>query len=696
MALLVGSNSTTTSAVSKKTKFRSDIQGLRALAVVAVILDHFLGWPSGGFVGVDVFFVISGFLITSLLLREHDRSGTISFVGFYLRRAKRIMPAALLVIVATLGGAYALFSSTRFNAAVWDGVWAIFFGANWRLATLGTDYFQAGGPVSPLQHYWSLAVEEQFYFIWPWLMLLIFWALSRRRFTTAKDTRRVIGIVIVVLTVVSFAWSVWETHSNPSWAYFSTFSRAWELGVGAIVAVYASSVAILRPVIRHILGWTGLAGIIAAIFLMSDTVAFPGPSAALPVVAAALLILAGTGQERSPLWLLTNPVASYLGDISYSLYLWHFPVAILLLSIYPRGSAEYYVVGTLAILIASILSFHLVENPARKFERPKRAKYKTPSSPNGKASLIWLAVLAVITAGTVTAALVPRDVPASNGALAPKSTSGTVSAAVTKDKCWGAASLDSQADCVRDLGTAVLPDPKAVADDTGNSYACFPQKGERMKTCTYGGGTTHVALVGDSHAASLLPGLTEQAQAQGWKLDTYVGVGCIWATASCAAMPDIQAKLVEKHYDIVITSAYRGSGDTNKKAQAAAFADEWQPVAKAGSKIVVVKDFPIGAGPAVECVQRINFNAASNDCNIDLATAFKVEDAAAMAAATVPNSVVVDSKKYFCPADVCPGVIGNVLVYRDDISHITARYSKTLGPYLAKDIKQAAANLTAQ
>jgi peptidoglycan/LPS O-acetylase OafA/YrhL len=692
MALLVGTHSTTARPVLKKTTFRPDIQGLRALAVVAVILDHFLGWPSGGFVGVDVFFVISGFLITSLLLREHDRSGTISFTGFYLRRVKRIMPAALLVIVASVGAAYALFSSTRFNATLWDGIWATLFGANWRFAILGTDYFQAGGPVSPLQHYWSLAVEEQFYFIWPWLMLLIFWAISRRRFASEGDAQRIIGVAIVLLTVVSFVWSVWETQNNASWAYFSTFSRAWELGVGAVVAVYGSSFSRIQPFIRHALGWAGLGGIVLAIFVMNDTVAFPGPSAALPVLAAAVLILAGTGQERSSLWLLTNPVSRYLGDISYSLYLWHFPVAILLLSLYPGDSAEYYVFGTLIILVASILSFHLVENPARNFVWRKKAPHIS-SERTKRTSLIWLGVLAMVTAVTVTAALMPREAPVEARALSPKPTLSSASGAPVKDKCWGAAALDSRANCVRELGTEVLPNPKTLADDTGNSYACFPQKGEPMKTCSYGGGTTRVALVGDSHAASLLPGLSEQAQAQGWTLDTYVGVGCIWAMASCAAMDEIQAKLTEVQYDIVITSAYRGSGETDKVAQAAAFANEWQPVVSGGSKVIVVEDVPIGVGPAVDCVQRVNFNAAKNECTIDLAAAFRVEDAAAMAVADVPNSVVIDTSKYFCIANACPAVIGNVLVYRDDISHISANYSKTLGPYLAKDIKLAAATL---
>lgn len=693
MAISVGSASTRAAAEPKTGTFRPDIQGLRALAVLAVMADHLLGWPSGGFVGVDVFFVISGFLITSLLLREHDRTGTISFTGFYLRRAKRIMPAALLVIVATISAAFVLYGTARFNSTVWDGVWATLFGANWRFAILGTDYFEAGGPISPLQHYWSLAVEEQFYFIWPWLMLLIFWAVSRRQSSSAGGARRVVGIAIILLTAFSFAWSVWETQSNASWAYFSTSSRAWELGVGAIVAVYAASFSGIRPGVRRMLGWSGLAGIVVSIFIMNDTVAFPGPSAAFPVLAAALVILAGTG-GRSSLWPLTNPVSRYLGDISYSLYLWHFPVTILLLSLFPGDSMEYHIVGIVAILVLSILSFHLVENPARKFVWRKDTRYHSPRSGAGnRTSMIWLGVLAGVTAVVVVAALMPRD--ASDSAIASKGNATSIgkTAILPKVKCWGAAALDASADCLRDMGKDVEPNPKLLAEDLGNSYDCFPPKGQPLKTCSYGSGAIKVALVGDSHAASLLPGLTDQAKAQDWKLDTYVGEGCIWAPNACLAMGEIQTRLLSGSYDIVITSAYRGNGDRNKEAQAAAYADQWQPVAATGSKIVIVEDNPTDAGRAVECVQRINFDVANNDCNINVAAAFRLEDAAAMAASEVANSVVVDTRKYFCTKDACPAVIGNVLVYRDDISHLSGTYSTTLGPYLAQDITSAAARL---
>ncbi|WP_162237669.1 acyltransferase family protein [Agreia sp. Leaf244] len=185
---------------TKTNAFRRDIQGLRMVAVVVVIFDHLIGWPTGGFIGVDVFFVISGFLITGLLLREHDRSNTISFIGFYKRRIRRILPAATLVLVVTVVVAFVVFNVSRATQTFWDGIWSFFFAANWRFASAGTDYFQADGPVSPLQHFWSLAVEEQFYFVWPWLMLLIFILGGRAAKWNTKAAHRAIGIAMVIIT----------------------------------------------------------------------------------------------------------------------------------------------------------------------------------------------------------------------------------------------------------------------------------------------------------------------------------------------------------------------------------------------------------------------------------------------------------------------------------------------------------------
>ncbi len=221
-----------------KKRFRPDIQGLRALAVVVVILNHLFGWPAGGFVGVDVFFVISGFLITGLLYREHERTGRISFVDFYRRRVKRIIPIATIVIVVTVAISFVVYFTARAQSILNDGVWALLFASNWHSAFQGTNYWADDGTVSPLQHYWSLAVEEQFYVVWPWLIVAAF-AVASRRSWDGRARRSALLVLMGTITIASFGWAIAQTITNPGFAYFSTFVRAWELGVGAMVAIAA-------------------------------------------------------------------------------------------------------------------------------------------------------------------------------------------------------------------------------------------------------------------------------------------------------------------------------------------------------------------------------------------------------------------------------------------------------------------------
>ena len=211
--------------------FRPDVEGLRAVAVLLVVVSHVLGVPAGGYIGVDVFFVISGFLITGLLLREHARNGRISLRDFYARRVRRLMPAAVLVLAVTNVAAYLLFTGERAGQALRDSLWSLGFLANVRFSAIGTDYFDDTRPASPVQHYWSLAVEEQFYVVWPCLLILALWL----------GKRRGAGAVLLLVTAASLVWSIVLTASDSTAAYFSTPARAWELGVGALLAVLAQT-----------------------------------------------------------------------------------------------------------------------------------------------------------------------------------------------------------------------------------------------------------------------------------------------------------------------------------------------------------------------------------------------------------------------------------------------------------------------
>ncbi|HZE39724.1 MAG TPA: acyltransferase, partial [Stackebrandtia sp.] len=345
--------------------FRPDIEGLRAVAVGAVVLGH-AGAPffHGGYVGVDVFFVISGFLITSLLLRERLGTGRISIKGFYARRVTRLLPASALVVAATLVASWLWLPATRFASIVGDALASAFYLVNDRLAVSGTDYLNADAAPSPLQHFWSLAVEEQFYFVWP--VLLIVLTVAWRHRTSIR--RKPIAAVLAVLVVVSLAISVVQTSASAPWAYFGTQTRVWELALGALVAVAANRLSAIRSGPAAALTWCGLAAVAVSVLWFDDATAYPGYAAALPVVGAAAVIAGGCARPRGGAGLLldTGPF-QFLGKISYGYYLWHWPVLMI-------GPAALGVAASLKVnlalvagaLVLALLSYHLIENPVRR------------------------------------------------------------------------------------------------------------------------------------------------------------------------------------------------------------------------------------------------------------------------------------------------------------------------------------------
>src|SRR4051812_34231219 len=261
-------------------RHRADLQGLRAVAVLLVVLDHAgVGFLDGGFVGVDVFFVLSGFLITGLLLSEAVEHGSVSLRGFYARRARRILPAASLTLVATCVAAYFLLNVVRARAAVVDSVWASLFGANIHFAHEATDYFARSQPPSPVLHFWSLAVEEQFYLVWPAILGLALFGISVGRRpadgVTMQSVRRLL-LIIVAGGVASLLWSVHETAADPTRSYFSPATRAWELALGAALAIGTVELARLPPPVRAAMGWLGLVAIAVAAVTFSDRTQVPG------------------------------------------------------------------------------------------------------------------------------------------------------------------------------------------------------------------------------------------------------------------------------------------------------------------------------------------------------------------------------------------------------------------------------------
>ena len=368
---------------------RRDIQGLRALAVVLVIVDH-LAVPgvAGGYLGVDVFFVVSGFLITGLLLREHDTRGRVSISTFYARRARRILPAATVVLVAT--GLYAAWtlSLSRVQEVLTDGRWSAFFAANWHFSQVGTDYFAQGRADSPLQHFWSLAVEEQFYIVWPGLLALVL--------VGPWGGRRLAGAVLAGIWSASLACAVVLLHRSATEAYFSSFTRAWELATGALLGVAAGRLATMRLPGRQLLGAAGLVAVLTSAVTFDEGSGVPGLPALLPVAGTAAVLAAGTGPGRpGVVRLLGLAPLTWVGDASYSLYLWHWPVFVLGAERLHLSRVAEGVVLVAVTVVLSEISYRVVEQPFRT----GRVAFTT----GRRALALWPAALAMVLASGVLA-----------------------------------------------------------------------------------------------------------------------------------------------------------------------------------------------------------------------------------------------------------------------------------------------------
>ena len=355
--------------IARVSRVRRDLQGLRAIAVLAVVGTHLTGWPRGGFVGVDVFFVLSGFLVTGILLSELRVAGTIRLATFFARRLKRLLPAALLVMAVVVAAGFALFSAVRAERTVGDALAAVGLVSNWRFGLEGRDYF-ATGDVSPLQHFWSLSVEEQFSVAWP-VVVLGAAMLLPRTFRRGRGGRMTVAVLALAVIALSGAAAVLLTPVDASMAYFSTTTRVGELAVGAVLAASRGPLRRLHPAVGGAMAWVGLGVVVAAFFVVDPAEFFPAPWAALPVAGAALVIAGGVAGDprHRHLYPLSNPVAVAVGDVSYSLYLWHLPVIVFAGVVLPPGPAA-LAITALGIAVLTVATYLGVEQPLHRLPWP--------------------------------------------------------------------------------------------------------------------------------------------------------------------------------------------------------------------------------------------------------------------------------------------------------------------------------------
>jgi peptidoglycan/LPS O-acetylase OafA/YrhL len=645
----------TSTANARGERFRLDIQGLRAVAVGAVVLSH-AGIPflAGGYVGVDVFFVISGFLITSHLLGGLDRDGRVRFSEFYARRARRILPASFLVLALTVLTALVWLPPLLLRDVWRDAVATALYVPNIVFAIDGTDYL-AGSTPSLFQHYWSLGVEEQFYLIWPVLLAVGGHALR---------SRRSLAIAMAVLTAASFSACVYLTAASQPLAFFLLPTRAWELGFGGLAAMLLSR----RPTplgerSAAVAGWLGFVGILLAVVLFDDATVFPGAWAALPVVATALVIVGGATPNRlGPGRMLSLRGMVFVGAISYSLYLVHWPALMVpQLAAAPGDSLPLWVsIGIVALCIpAAWLLFRYVENPVRE------AAVLTSARP--RRTLVAAAAGSVITIAVASGAY---------GYSMTVPLSGQVPGAVPRDL------TPSLLDAHDDL-------PELYVDGCHRGFSSTDSTG-----CLFGDpDRPRIALFGDSHAAQWFPALTAYAQQAGYAVETFTKSACPVASADvlrddgtayveCTTWRDGVIARLNEEAPVLVVVASSGSARQLDEAGDHAAAREaamGQTFDRLTPPTVMIADTPrMDETPSICLSAHLDDIAAcARPRDAALASPSRSADAAAAATHDVP---LIDLTDHICGPSVCSPVIGDILVFRDE-HHLTATFSAMLaGP----------------
>ena len=622
-------------------KVRVDIQALRAIAILAVAGYHL--WPAalpGGFVGVDIFFVISGYLITGQLWRQVSHGGRVRFADFWARRARRLLPASLTAIAATTLILYFFAPASLFLKYKDEVVASSFYWQNFALIGKQTNYLLADNVPSPLQHFWSLSVEEQYYIVWP-VALAVLLVLATA-FRSARKPVVVLGLGLIF--VASLAASVSLTGSQPDLAYFSTFTRAWEFAAGALLAVVSGS----KPELRSRLWfWVGLGLMLISIFALNSSMPFPGWLALLPVAGAGFVLFGGQSQGAPTRVLALRPI-QFIGDISYSFYLWHWPLIVLLPWVLNRELGDLDKVGVLVLsVLLAWLSKRFIEDPVRFGWLSRRARFSQLAL--GGVGMAAVAALAV-------------------GLVAP--------ATAKVDVSWAEHNLRP-------------PLSKLFDDKTELWRGCFTDKDAgSFKVCERGDlhGKWRVGIIGDSHSRQYAEPVFTLAKKYHWHLFLLSKSACPIQDANdfVSAVANVQCQtwnsrlsswLAANPLDLVINSNSTwitlNRADTARSYRKVAAAE----IAR-GARWLIIRDNPKPKTNFAGCIEKFGATAAV-DCAVSREQGLTPNDSLADALATLPGATVADLTNEYCTSAICLPIVRGMIVYHD-YSHISMTFAKTL------------------
>jgi len=703
----------------RRSAFRRDIEGMRALAVVLVVAFH-AGLPGvqGGFVGVDVFFVISGFLITGLLVDEVRRTGTIDLPAFWARRVRRLLPMATVVLVST-AVAFRFVLAPLDREGLGDSVVAAaLWTANWHFAADQADYMSDAAR-SPVLHYWSLSVEEQYYLLWPLLILLVLW-LSRRlgeprpcgsrapfgsgartvlRDGEDRTTLRWLVTALLVLGGVSLLTSVLLTRATGPWAYYGLHTRAWELAAGAGLALARPLAGLLPRAWAVVAGWSGLGLVCLSALAIDRSTCFPGAAAIWPVLGSCLLLAAGARSRSGASYMLSRPLPTFVGRISYGWYLWHWPclqLAQRLATPVPQdveagtgsgGGSGATVLAVTASLLLAVLTHRLIEQPTRRWT--------------------WLVAVPRRTLAVgVGMLLVATSVPS----LLLVSTTSTSTAAV--GRVQGGRPSDGAGEGAPRVVAGLRQTPEQARDDQQTPNRCFvtfnvPTVDPR---CRFGdpAGQRTMVLFGDSHAAHWFPALEQVALREKWQLWVWTKSGCGYADArqwlssyrrlytecdrwresvlqQIEALPRVDAVIVARSRN-QLGKLVDGRGRVVSKdteLQQRLWADGADRVLRRlrarASSVVLVRDTPRPPRDIPACVSENPSDPGRCDFPFQGNADRDVEVFGAEIAAVRANRVqVMGTSDIVCRGSRCPAVSpAGSITFRDN-HHLTGSYSREL------------------
>ena len=667
-------------AREQRKSFRREIQGMRAFGLMLVFMAHAeLSFGEGGFVALDTFFVMSGFLITGLLLKEMEKTGGLSLSAFYGRRIRRLLPLACVVLVCVLIASWALYSPVQSDRVSGDVIAASLYVVNWHFAAQEVDYFAVDPADSPLQHFWSLSVEEQFYLVWPPLLLL---ALACARARGPRAVRGALWGVMAAIGIPAFVYGVFVVDYAGHAAYFSTIPRAWEFAVGGALALALPRTLSLHPLVAALLCWGGLAAILGTSLLFTEAMPYPGILSLAPTLATVAVIVAGTATVQvAPIRLLSRPVMQYVGDLSYAWYLWHWPVLVFARAATGEPLTGLAALGVIALSgIPTVLSHHLIENPLRYSRTLARIPRRALAF--GAACVVGAVGLAI-----VLTAVQPRL--------------DTAPAASVK----GAVAVTEGNFRLERTVAALRPEPREAKDDRGTLFedGCFVlQDEDSSPPCVYGNPRSPktVVLFGNSHAMHWFPALERIAERRNWRLVALTRAGCAIGDVNFAPRCDAWREETLRRIEdderpqmvVVATSTSMSLGVVvaGRRLSPQASVPHYRRglestlrrLRATGARVVVIKDLPRSPHDVPDCVsrqpKRVDLCAFRHHQPRD--RAFDEQSTAA-----VDGADPIDPAPVVCPDDVCPAVMGSALVYRDD-NHFTATFARTLSGWLDENL----------